>query len=75
MVKPDILIQFLTALFFVTELVLLASHQLYRHRLKRLYGTGRTYDIESAAKRMYFLRFLLFFVPVVALLIATHTIA
>jgi len=72
--KTDILIHFLTGVFIVTELVLLASHQLYRNRLKRLYGTGRAYDIESTTNRMYFLRFLLFFLPVVVLLIATHTI-
>jgi hypothetical protein len=75
MVKTDLLIQFFTGLFVVTELLLLASHQLYRHRLKRLHGTGRAHDIEAAANRLHLLRFLLFFLPIVVLLIATHTIA
>lgn len=68
------LIYFFTGLFVVTELFLLAGHQLYHRRLKRLQGTGRMYDIESTTSRKHLLRFLLFFLPIVALLIATHTI-
>lgn len=68
MMRTDILTVFLIGLFILVEFILLVKHREYRKRLRRLYGTGRVYDIQTASYRMYFLRFLLFLFPVAALL-------